>query len=308
MSSDKCKKIEVLTMKKRLIGSICLFLAACIWGGMYVVSKYILEFISPITLVWIRYAIAFVVLFLILMFFNYKKGCKVVIKKKDWLLIAWIGFIGYFISICLQFMGTKLSDAHMGSLITASTPVFVIIFARFILKELFTKKKIISLILATFGVIIVIGLDAMFMKHLLGNIILVGAAVTWALLSVYVKIASKRVDSLIITTYAMLFALIFTTPFMLMQHNNFALILNNRNLILGIIYLGVVSTSGAFFLWNKGIELMDAGIGSLFLFFQPVTGSIFGWLCLGEQLTVGFFIGGILIVIGVLIATTSEGN
>lgn len=68
-------------MKKRLIGSMCLFLAACIWGGMYVVSKYILEFISPITLVWIRYAIAFVVLFLILMFFNYKKGRKVVTKK-----------------------------------------------------------------------------------------------------------------------------------------------------------------------------------------------------------------------------------
>nr|WP_063555182.1 DMT family transporter [Clostridium ljungdahlii] len=295
-------------MKKRLIGSICLFLAACIWGGMYVVSKYILEFISPITLVWIRYVIAFVVLFLILMFFNYKKGYKVVIKKKDWLLIAWIGFIGYFISICLQFIGTKLSDAHMGSLITASTPVFVIIFARFILKELFTKKKIISLILATFGVVIVIGLDSMFMKHLLGNIILVGAAVTWALLSVYVKIASKRFDSLIITTYAMLFALIFTTPLMLMQHNDFTLILNDRSLILGMIYLGVVSTAGAFFLWNKGIELMDAGIGSLFLFFQPVTGSIFGWLYLHEQLTFGFFIGGILIVIAVVIATTSADN
>ncbi|RMD04425.1 DMT family transporter [Clostridium autoethanogenum] len=295
-------------MKKRLIGSMCLFLAACIWGGMYVVSKYILEFISPITLVWIRYAIAFVVLFLILMFFNYKKGRKVVIKKKDWLLIAWIGFIGYFISICLQFMGTKLSDAHMGSLITASTPVFVIIFARFILKELFTKKKMISLILATFGVIIVIGLDSMFMKHLLGNIILVGAAVTWALASVYLKIVSKRFNSLIITTYAMLFALIFTTPLMLTQHNNFTLILNNRNLILGIIYLGVVSTAGAFFLWNKGIGLMDVGIGSLFLFFQPVTGSIFGWLYLHEQLTFGFFIGGILIVIAVIIAITKEDN
>ncbi|ADK16947.1 MULTISPECIES: DMT family transporter [Clostridium] len=295
-------------MKKRLIGSMCLFLAACIWGGMYVVSKYILEFISPITLVWIRYAIAFVVLFLILMFFNYKKGRKVVIKKKDWLLIAWIGFIGYFISICLQFMGTKLSDAHMGSLITASTPVFVIIFARFILKELFTKKKMISLILATFGVIIVIGLDSMFMKHLLGNIILVGAAVTWALASVYLKIVSKRFNSLIITTYAMLFALIFTTPLMLTQHNNFTLILNNRNLILGIIYLGVVSTAGAFFLWNKGIGLMDVGIGSLFLFFQPVTGSIFGWLYLHEQLTFGFFIGGTLIVIAVIIAITKEDN
>ncbi|MHC6178482.1 DMT family transporter [Clostridium sp. JNZ X4-2] len=293
-------------MKKRLIGSIYLFLAAAIWGGMYVVSKYILQFVPPVTLVWLRYVIAFTVLFITLMFIQYKKGSKVVMKKKDWLLIAWIGFIGYFISICLQFIGTKLSDAHMGSLITASTPVFVILFARFILGELFTRKKIISLVLATAGVIIVIGLDAMFMKHILGNIVLVGAAVTWALLSVYVKLASKRLDSLSITTYATLFALIFTTPFMMAQHNNFSLILGNRQIMLGLIYLGIVATAGAFFLWNKGIEVMDAGIGSLFLFFQPVTGSILGWICLGEKLTSSFFIGGMFIVIAVCIAAKED--
>lgn len=293
-------------MKEKLIGSLCLFLAASIWGSMYVLSKYILEFVSPITLLWIRYVIAFVVLFIILRVFQYKKGNKVVVKKRDWLLIAWIGFIGYFISIFMQFLGTQLSDAHTGALITASTPVFVVLFARFILREAFTAKKIISLVLATLGVIIVIGLDRMFLKHLLGNIVLVGAAVTWALLSVYVKVASKRFDSLTITTYAMLFALIFTTPFMFLQHENISLILYNRQFLLGILYLGVISTAAAFFLWNKGIELMDAGIGSLFLFFQPVTGSILGWLCLGEQLNTSFFIGGILIIIGVFIASKDE--
>ncbi|EDK35392.1 DMT family transporter [Clostridium kluyveri] len=295
-------------MKEKLIGSLCLFLAASIWGSMYVLSKYILEFVSPITLLWVRYAIAFVVLFVILRAFQHKKRRKVVIKKGDWLLIAWIGFIGYFISIFMQFLGTQLSDAHTGALITASTPVFVVLFARFILKEAFTRKKMISLVLATLGVVIVIGLDTMFLKHFLGNIVLVGAAVTWALLSVYVKVASKRFDSLIITTYAMLFALIFTTPLMLLQHENISFILYNRQFLLGILYLGVISTAAAFFLWNKGIELMDAGMGSLFLFFQPVTGSILGWLCLGEQLNTGFFIGGILIIIAVFIASKDEAQ
>ncbi|APM40658.1 DMT family transporter [Clostridium kluyveri] len=295
-------------MKEKLIGSLCLFLAASIWGSMYVLSKYILEFVSPITLLWVRYAIAFVVLFVILRAFQHKKRRKVVIKKGDWLLIAWIGFIGYFISIFMQFLGTQLSDAHTGALITASTPVFVVLFARFILKEAFTRKKIISLVLATLGVVIVIGLDTMFLKHFLGNIVLVGAAVTWALLSVYVKVASKRFDSLTITTYAILFALIFTTPLMLLQHENISFILYNRQFLLGILYLGVISTAAAFFLWNKGIELMDAGMGSLFLFFQPVTGSILGWLCLGEQLNTGFFIGGILIIIAVFIASKDEAQ
>lgn len=295
-------------MKEKLIGSLCLFLAASIWGSMYVLSKYILEFVSPITLLWIRYAIAFVVLFVILKAFQHKKRRKVVIEKGDWLLIIWIGFIGYFISIFMQFLGTQLSDAHTGALITASTPVFVVLFARFILGEAFTRKKIISLVLATLGVVIVIGLDTMFLKHFLGNIVLVGAAVTWALLSVYVKVASKRFDSLIITTYAMLFALIFTTPLMLLQHENISFILYNRQFLLGILYLGVISTAAAFFLWNKGIELMDAGMGSLFLFFQPVTGSILGWLCLGEQLNTGFFIGGILIIIAVFTASKDEAQ
>jgi drug/metabolite transporter (DMT)-like permease len=293
-------------MRKRLIGSICLFLAASIWGGMYVVSKYILKFVPPVTLVWIRYVIASAVLFVILFFVKGKKGSKITPGKKDWLLIAWIGFIGYFVSICFQFIGTKLSNAHMGSLITASTPVFVILFARFILGELFTRKKVISLVLATAGVVIVIGLDAGALKHIYGNMVLVGAAITWALLSVYVKVASKHLDSLSITTYAIFFALIFTTPFMLLQHNDFWLILGSSKIIWGLIYLGVVSTAGAFFLWNKGIELVDAGIGSLFLFFQPVTGSILGWICLGEDLSPSFFIGGVLIVLAVSISAKED--
>jgi drug/metabolite transporter (DMT)-like permease len=70
----------------------------------------------------------------------------------------------------------------------------------------------------------------------------------------------------------------------------------------GIVYLGVVSTAGAFFLWNKGLELMEAGAGSLFFFFQPVVGAFFGWLLLGETLSWNFFVGGLFIVFGVGLA------
>lgn len=53
-------------MKQTILGAICLSLAASIWGGMYVVSKYVLDFIPPLTLVWLRFIIAFVVLYVIL--------------------------------------------------------------------------------------------------------------------------------------------------------------------------------------------------------------------------------------------------
>ncbi|MGH1295694.1 DMT family transporter [Bacillus pretiosus] len=294
-------------MKQTILGAICLSLAASIWGGMYVVSKYVLDFIPPLTLVWLRFIIAFVVLYFILKIAEKKKKKKkkkkVTIRKKDWLLFAWIGFIGYFISITCQFIGTKLSDAHTGSLVTSATPAFMIIFAAIILKEKLTARRLLSTIIATIGVIIVIGWDIEIGSYFIGTIILVGAAITWALLSIYVKIASAQFSSLVITTYAIFFSLFFITPFMIWELQSTSIETVNTYVILGVVYLGVVSTAGAFFLWNKGLELMDASIGSLFFFFQPIIGSLLGWLLLNETLSSNFFIGGILIICSVFITT-----
>lgn len=293
-------------MKQNLVGAICLSLAASMWGGMYVVSKYVLDYIPPLTLVWLRYVIAFVFLFVVLKSSELKKGNRTGMKKSDWFLIAWIGFIGYFLSIALQFIGTKLSDAHTGALITSATPAFIVVFARFVLREKLTARKLISVLLATCGVVIVIGWNSKLGTYLVGSILLVGAAITWALLSVYVKVASKRFSSLTITTYAVLFALVFTTPTMIWELQSNDVDFQNIFIIVGILYLGIVSTAGAFFLWNKGLELMDAGIGSLFFFFQPLVGSFLGWLLLNEKLNLNFFIGGFFIITGVVIVTLKK--
>ncbi|MFZ7758662.1 DMT family transporter [Bacillus thuringiensis] len=290
-------------MKQTILGAIYLSLAASIWGGMYVVSKYVLDFIPPLTLVWLRFIIAFVVLYGILKLAEKKQKKKVTIRKKDWLLFAWIGFIGYFISITCQFIGTKLSDAHTGSLVTSATPAFMVIFATLILKEKLTARRLLSTIIATIGVIIVIGWDIEIGSYFIGTIILVGAAITWALLSIYVKIASIQFSSLVITTYAIFFSLFFITPFMIWELQAASIGTVNTYVILGVLYLGIVSTAGAFFLWNKGLELLDASIGSLFFFFQPIVGSLLGWLLLNETLNSNFFIGGILIICSVLITT-----
>ncbi|HFK1436755.1 TPA: DMT family transporter [Bacillus cereus] len=290
-------------MKQTILGAICLSLAASIWGGMYVVSKYVLDFIPPLTLVWLRFIIAFVVLYGILKLAEKKQKKKVTIRKKDWLLFAWVGFIGYFISITCQFIGTKLSDAHTGSLVTSATPAFMVIFAALILKEKLTARRLLSTIIATIGVIIVIGWDIEIGSYFIGTIILVGAAITWALLSIYVKIASIQFSSLVITTYAIFFSLFFITPFMIWELQAASIGTVNTYVILGVLYLGIVSTAGAFFLWNKGLELLDASIGSLFFFFQPIVGSLLGWLLLNETLNSNFFIGGILIICSVFITT-----
>ncbi|WP_010630670.1 DMT family transporter [Sporolactobacillus vineae] len=293
-------------MNKSIFGAIYLSVAAGIWGGMYVVSKYVLQFVSPLALVWIRYLLGAGVLFLILLFQWLRTGRRQHLSCRSWLMLLWIGFIGYFVSIVCQFIGTKWSDAHTGSIITSATPAFVVIFARLVLKEKITWRRLVALLTATAGVVITIGIPNRIGQYFLGCLILVAAAVTWALLSVFVRMASAQLPSLTITAYAMLFALLFTTPFMVRDWNAGSVHLNSAPVIIGILYLGIVSTAGAFFLWNKGLSLIDASVGSLFLFFQPLVGTFLGWLPLGEKLSPGFVFGGALILAGVALASTEK--
>lgn len=283
------------------LGYFYLSLAASIWGGMYVVSKWTLDVIPPFTLVWLRYVIAFLVL---LVFLRRERTPSLTVR--DHLSLAGIGFIGYFISIGAQFVGTWLSSAHMGALITSATPAFMLLLAYWLLKETLNFQKWASVLLASLGVVVVVGWDIPSDLSFWGNIILVVAAVTWAILSVGAKKLGERFTPLLITTYAVGYALLFTTPVMVWEAGfrgmNWS-VLTEIPILLAVLYLGIVSTAIAFFLWNQGLKMVEASIGAMFFFFQPVVGSLLGWLWLGEHLSTSFFVGGVLILFGVALST-----
>ena len=136
----------------------------------------------------------------------------------------------------------------------------------------------------------------------LGGVILGLAAVTWALMSVLVIKVPRECSLLVITTYAILAATVAMTPLAVLQMEaaHWQVILRPA-ILSGILYIGIVSTAGAFYFWNKGLQLVDAGSGGLYFFFQPLVGTLFGWIFLGEQVGVPFWIGSALIFAGVLL-------
>lgn len=285
-------------MVKLYLGQVYLALAASIWGGVFVVSKIVLAVIDPLELIWVRYLVALLTLFII--------GCATCqswkIRKKDIPLIVAIGVIGYFGSIWAQFAGTQLSTAQMGAVITSATPAFMVLFARVILQEKITVKKAVAVILATVGVLLIIGLGDISSSSYTGGIILGVAALTWALISVLVKGVPSDYSPLVITNYAILAAFIVMTPLVVPQ-----LSYSQMNSLLqpaicgGVLYIGIVSTAGAFYFWNKGLQMVDAATGGLYFFFQPLVGTLLGWLFLGEQVGITFWIGTLLILGGVLL-------
>ncbi|MCM3558020.1 DMT family transporter [Brevibacillus borstelensis] len=289
--------------KQQLFGALCLTLAAAIWGGVYVVSKVVLEEIPPFTLLIIRFAIASVVLGVFVV------ARREFIAKQDFPMIMAIAFVGVTISIGAQFLGTKLSTAHMGALITAASPAFIALFAVWLLKERIHKLQLAGILLATIGVLIVIGIpdEADAQSSLLGNLILLVAAVSWGLYTVMSKKATLRYSSLAVTTYVALFGLIFTCPVMVWELSVTAVSWDfSWKIWAGVLYIGIISTAGAFYLWNKGFELLQAGSGAGFFFVQPIVGAALGWLLLGEHLGIGFFAGAVFIFLGVALSNLQQ--
>jgi drug/metabolite transporter (DMT)-like permease len=73
-------------------------------------------------------------------------------------------------------------------------------------------------------------------------------------------------------------------------------------IIAGVLFLGIISTALAMYLWNNAFAQLEAGAASLTFFAQPVVGASLGALFLGERLSPLFFLGGALIGVGLWLA------
>jgi drug/metabolite transporter (DMT)-like permease len=298
------------TLQKRhsLAGLFAGLAAASIWGGMYVVSKVVLEVIPPFALLTTRYILGAATLAGVIYLRNKRLGTKFVLTREFFWKSALVGFVGYGISLGFQFVGTKLSTASNGSLVTCATPAFVLLFAPFLLGERATMRGIIALIVSTLGVIAVIDPRNAELSPTLfwGNISLLAAAVTWALYSVLVRKVSKSGDLLTSSTIMLLGGLPSSMLLGFWEVRTQGIGTITIGIILGILFLGIISTAIAMFMWNYAFAELPANVASLTFFAQPVVGTLLGWYFLSEKITPLFLAGGVLIAVGILIATSEK--
>lgn len=287
-------------MSDTLRGAIYGILAASIWGGMYVVSDVVLEIIPPFTLLSIRLMMGALVLGLLV----WQKKDTSVPKRQQLIQVLGVGLVGFGVSVGAQFVGTDKSTAVNGALITTSSPAFILVFAALILREKLSFQRVMAVILASIGVIVIIDpAQANFSSDtFVGDVALAVAGVTWGLYSVLVRVVSAKLDTLWVTLIAFLGGMMLTIPSAGVELTSRAVGEITFLVFLGILYLGVISTAGAMWLWNRAFALVDASAASLFFFAQPLVGAVLGVLALGQDFTPNLAFGGLLISLGVLLA------
>jgi drug/metabolite transporter (DMT)-like permease len=291
-------------MNKTIPGIAAGLTASSIWGGMYVVSKVVLEVIPPFALLSLRLVLGFLALGAALWIRDRRAGQGLTSLSRYLWSSLLVGVMGYGISLGFQFTGTKLSTASNGALITSATPAFVLIFALFLLPEKITRRRVLALVLSTIGVLAVIDPRTVDLSPtlFLGNVLLFFAGFTWALYSVLVRKLAAEFDLLASSAAMLLGGLALSAPLGLIEINSSGIGEITVGILAGILFLGIISTAVAMFLWNYAFAQLPATLASLTFFAQPAVGTLLGWFFLDETITPLFLFGGVMIGIGILIS------
>jgi drug/metabolite transporter (DMT)-like permease len=286
-----------------LRGAIYGISAAAIWGGMYVVSDVVLQTIPPFTLLSIRLVLGLMVL-APMVWWQKRNAILRLPTRRELAALLGVGFIGFGVSVGAQFVGTDKSTAINGSLVTSSSPAFILLFAAIILREKMTPQRIGAVLLATVGVFVIVDLSkANFSSETFqGDMALTVAAVTWGLYSVLVRYVSGKLDTLVVTLFAFCGGLLLTIPAALFELPQRPVGAFSSGTIPGILYLGIVSTAGAMWLWNRAFALVDASVASLFFFAQPLVGAFLSVILLNQHVTPNLWSGSALIGAGLVLS------
>lgn len=275
-------------------------MASTLWGGMYVVSRYSFPTIPPITLALTRLVLGSLVLYTGLRIACRNRGFSQDVRT--WVLLA----ILVATALVTQFVGTDLTSAGMGALLTTTTPLFVAIFAKLLLNERLGRGITMGIGLATLGSMLVLTENVQPTVGpitALGSLLLLVSACLWALYTVLGKPVAQRVSALTATTYSSLLAIPLILPLIPIELSARPVGTISPDIMAGIVYLGVGSTALAWWLWYKALESARASVVGVTFFAQPVAGGILAWVLLDERPTTQFIIGALLIASGVLLSS-----
>jgi len=280
--------------------------AIIVWAFAFPFIKIGLVELSFINLTIMRFLIVCII-FIIILILTPKKFSK--LHKKDIIPIFILGFFGVIVYHFGLNYGEQYISPAIASLIIATIPIQIIIFARIILKELISFKKLIGIILALMGVLIISIWgkveSVLEIEYIFSVVAILVAAIMAALYTIAGKKLLERYNGLSLTVYAMLFGSIGLIPFL-----NQSLIIQVTTMTtkawVAVIFLGVFSTVIGYVIWYIALKIKSASEISIYLYAIPVISTIISYFWFGDEITLMFIIGGLLVLFGLFIVNMKK--
>jgi drug/metabolite transporter (DMT)-like permease len=295
--------------KETILIYVLLAFSTSLWGSAFIAGKYAVVSFEPATIAFLRFFFAALILFP-LMWITQKNRVKP--TWKDLGLFALLGLTGITIYNICFFMASKYATVIKSSLFIAINPVLITLLSHYFLKEKIGKKHIIGMIVALFGVVIIITngqlmrivqLDFQFI-----DLVLLMAVITWSLYSVLGKVALQKFNAVVSTTYAIGFGTLFLVPFVIGELSVEVLTNATPSAWIAVLHMSVFVTVVSFILYYNGIKEIGAAKASVFINVMPLSAVILATVMLGEVFTLPYILGAIFVIGGVSYSTITRVN
>ena len=233
---------------------------------------------------------------IILSFFALKKRNDFKIFTPNSVLL---GFINPFLYYLMLFKAYSLLPAQEAQPLNYTWPIALSLLSVVFLNEKMNFKKIVGLILAFFGVIIIAtrgNFSSLHFESLTGVIIAISTSIVWAAFWI-LNLKDNRPSEVKLFS-AFFFGTIFSGIFVF-RFDSFKI--ENYNYLFGALYIGLFEMGITFLFWNKGLQLSnDKTKSSTFAYLSPFISLLFIALVLGEKIMLSSIIGLVFIVAGII--------
>ncbi|ALD02145.1 multidrug DMT transporter [Acinetobacter sp. TTH0-4] len=290
----------MVTQSKTVWWALALpLLAVLIWSMNIAVTRYVVDYISPVSISFYRWLVAFLVL---TPFMATRVWRERVLIQQYWKKLAVLAAFGMVLYQGLGYTAAHYTSATNMGIINAFIPIFTIFVSMFLLKEIPNRFAIVGSILSFLGLLYVMAqgnLAGLIQSggHL-GDVMMVIAVFFYAFYGVFLKKWQLNIPLMISLYIQIIFALLYHLPFVLWLGLE---AINPQN-ISSVLYAGIFPSLIAPLVWMLAVQMIGPNRTSIFMNLMPVFTAIIAYIWLNEAWTVYHSIGGAIILLGILLA------
>ena len=272
-------------------------LAVLFWGASFIATKYLLDELTPETIISMRLILA--ILFLLMIALFQKRDFSINLKSHTYILL--LAIIAVF-HLWIQVTGLKFTTASNTGWIIGTAPIFMALLGLFFFKEKLNALKVTGIIIATFGLLLLVGngnptnIDLIKNK---GDLLVLSSAFTWGIYSMVNKKISLNYSPVMTILYLFIMMAIIIIPFTI---NNTAVnsVINLSGVgWISILFLGLLCSGVSYVIWAYALREMESAKVGAYLYFEPFVTVIAAWIFLNEDITLFMILSGLIITAGV---------
>lgn len=292
--------------KKR--GSLLVALGVFIFGINFVSMKFLVGHVPPFTLIFLRFAIASIFLWLIVKIQSIRSKENKEIKREDRRTVIVTGFLGVAIFYFFNALSLVYISASLGALICAMIPIFTLVVNVIIYKKKCEPFLIANFIIAIVGVLLVLDIrigDKFDFSQLIGIVFMLLAIFSWIAYTIKTYELQEKYDSIYLLYKQTVAATMLLSVVALFDFTKAIRLLDQPHLwpvVIGnLLFVGIVCSALGYLFYIQGMKKIGVELASLYMNLIPGITAIISYLLLNEDMNTKKVIG-IIIVIASLYA------